>query len=77
MSFQLPRDQMSFADKLQAMELLWAELSKAPEQLHAPDWHRDVLRQRSSQTAEGTVEFLDWDDALKNLRKELHENQDS
>ncbi|MFM7361965.1 MAG: addiction module protein [Cyanobium sp.] len=40
---------MSVDDKLQAMELLWADLCRNPEQVASPAWHDEVLRQRGSQ----------------------------
>ena len=46
MPVELPLAQMTHDEKLQAMQLLWAELSKTPEQLTSPAWHRDVLRSR-------------------------------
>ncbi|MEY4802512.1 MAG: hypothetical protein RLZZ274_1243 [Cyanobacteriota bacterium] len=43
MAFDLPLTQMSLEDKVQAMELLWAELSKNPEQVVSPAWHGEEL----------------------------------
>jgi hypothetical protein len=44
MAVDLPLAEMSHAEKLLAMELLWADLSQTPEQLSSPEWHREVLR---------------------------------
>jgi hypothetical protein len=46
MSIALPLDQMTIAEKLEAMESLWADLSKRPAELPSPDWRRDVLAER-------------------------------
>lgn len=77
MAYQLPLDQMTFADKLQALEMLWADLSKSPEQLDSPEWHQSVLSERRKLVAEGKLRFEDWDQAISDLRSELHEDQDS
>lgn len=70
MSIALPLDQMTIAEKLEAMESLWADLSKHPVELPSPDWHRDVLAERKRLADEGKLQFLDWDDAMARLRKD-------
>lgn len=71
MSIELPLGTMTLAEKLEAMELLWADLSKEPAELPSPSWHRDVLNERRSLVAEGKLKFLDWDRAIAELREEL------
>lgn len=71
MSIDLPLEKMTLADKLEAMELLWADISRQPAELPSPDWHRDVLDERRRLVAEGKLRFLDWDTAIAELRKEL------
>lgn len=69
MSIDLPLDSMTLADKLEAMEVLWAEISKKPTDLPSPDWHKEVLDERRRLVAEGKLKFLDWDTAIADLRK--------
>ena len=57
MAVDLPLTQMSLEDKVQAMELLWAELSKTPEQVSSPAWHREELHSRRQQIQVGTASF--------------------
>ena len=57
MTMDLPLAQMSVADKLQAMELLWTDLSKDPAQLVSPAWHGDLLRSRREQVLQGKASF--------------------
>lgn len=71
MSIDLPLDSMTLADKLEAMEVLWAEISKKPTDLPSPDWHKEVLDERRRLVAEGKLKFLDWDTAIADLRKEV------
>ena len=75
MAVDLPLTEMTLDDKLQAMELLWAELSKTPEQLASPAWHRDVLRSRLQQVHQGKARLLNWDAAMGELKAELHGHQ--
>lgn len=71
MSIDLPLEKMSLADKLETMELLWADISKRPSDLPSPAWHRDVLDERRRLVAEGKLRFLDWDTTIAELREEL------
>ena len=68
----LPLTQMSLEDKVQVMELLWAELSKTPEQFASPAWHREELHSRRRQIQEGTASFQNWAAAIAELKAELH-----
>lgn len=77
MSIELPLDQMTLADKLETMELLWADISKTSAAIPSPDWHRDILAERKRLAAEGKLKFLDWDRAISELRDELRANSPS
>ena len=71
MHVELPLAEMSIAEKLEAMEALWDDLSKRADQLPSPDWHRDVLQERKRLVESGQIGFQDWDDAISELRGEL------
>ena len=71
MSIELPLEKMTLADKLEAMEVLWADISRRPADLPSPDWHKDVLDERRRLVAVGKLKFLDWDTAIADLRKEV------
>ena len=75
MTVDLPLAQMTVADKLLAMELLWADLSKDPAQVLSPAWHGDVLRSRREQVLQGEARFQGWDAAMDELRAELRGHQ--
>jgi len=59
MSVTLPLDQMTTAEKLQAMEDLWADLTRNEQGFESPSWHEaaGVARQQR-----------DWEIAKKELR---------
>jgi hypothetical protein len=75
MAVDLPLAQMSVDDKLQAIELLWADLSRNPEQLASPAWHGEVLRSRREQVLQGQASFQSWESAMSDLRSELRAYQ--
>ena len=60
---QLPRQ-----EKLQLMELLWAELSRDEAELESPTWHADALRETTKRRARGEETVLDRDQAREKLR---------
>jgi len=57
MSIKLPLDEMTVQEKLAAMESLWEDLSRSPEAIESPAWHKDVLDQR---IADGAARSSDW-----------------
>jgi hypothetical protein len=74
MSIELPLERMTLAEKLEAMEAIWADISRRPADLPSPDWHKAILDERRRLVAEGKLKFLDWDTAIADLRKELRGN---
>ena len=71
MEATLPLDKMCVAEKLRAMEMLWADLSRNEAELESPAWHDDVLRDREAKIKSGKESFMDWETAKKQLRDKL------
>jgi hypothetical protein len=69
----IPLDKMSLAEKLDAMEALWADLSQTPADVPVPQWHRDVLKARQ----ESPAIWLDWEQAKASLRDMVNKGSDS
>jgi hypothetical protein len=67
MAASLQVDRMTTQDKLRAMEELWAELSRIPETVPVPDWHREVLNLREQAVEDGEAVFSDWADARRRI----------
>jgi hypothetical protein len=61
----IPLEKMSLAEKFEAMEELWADLSRTPSQVPVPDWHREVLKARR----ESPAKWLDWEQVKASLRE--------
>lgn len=77
MSIDLPLGQMTLAEKLEAMESRWADLSRTPNDVPSPEWHKKILDDRRQLVAEGKLKFLECDTAIKNLKEELRDNSAS
>jgi len=71
MKLDLPLDQMSTEDKLQAMEVLWESLCRDAADIESPAWHGEVLAERLVALERGEVEFEDLDEVKRNIRKQI------
>lgn len=69
MKLTIPLDEMTTVEKLQAIEEIWADLQRVPEELPSPSWHADVLAAREHRVREGTSRFSDWDTAKARIRE--------
>jgi len=65
----IPLDEMTTVEKLQAIEEIWVDLQRAPEEVPSPRWHADVLAAREHRVREGTSRFSDWDTAKARIRE--------
>ena len=71
MSISLPLKEMSIEEKLQAMESIWDDLCSRADSLASPAWHGEVLADRESALQGGDEEFIDWETAKQNIKKQL------
>jgi hypothetical protein len=67
-------DQMTVAEKLQAMEALWDDLCRRGE-VPVPQWQKDTLDERERLIKEGKARFFNWPDARKRLSKKMRRKQ--
>ena len=67
----LPLNEMTVFEKLQMMEVLWADLSRHDDTLESPDWHREILEDRESRISSGLSKFSDWEQAKADIRKRV------
>ena len=44
----LALSEMTLRDKLATTEALWEDLSRTPEAIESPAWHKEVLEQRQN-----------------------------
>ena len=67
MIVELPLAQMSVEEKLHTLEVLWNDLRRKEEDIPVPQWHRDLLEERSRLVREGRAKFIDWETAKKRI----------
>ncbi len=68
MKLTLPLDKMTTEEKLLALEELWEDLCRTPDNIPSPAWHVGVLEERQKRVQDGSSEFVDWARAKQNIR---------
>lgn len=71
MSYTLPLDEMTTAEKLEVMESIWEDLCRNPEAIPSPAWHAPVLSERASRVQQGEEQATRWETAKKRIRESL------
>lgn len=69
MEVAIPLDKMTTSDKLRALEAIWDDLWRTPNEVPSPSWHADVLQAREDRVRDGSSQFGDWADAKRGIRK--------
>jgi len=62
-------EQMSLEEWFQAMELLWASITRTPDAVESPPWHGEVLANRLAKIERGEGEFLTIAQLKERLQK--------
>jgi hypothetical protein len=68
MEISLPLEQMSIEEKIRAMEAIWDDLCQKADSIKSPLWHGRVLAERETRLKDGDAQFIDWEEAKKQIR---------
>lgn len=68
MEVKIPLDKMTTLEKLRALERIWDDLQRTPEDIPSPSWHADVLQAREKRVEEESSQFVDWTEAKRKIR---------
>jgi len=71
MKIVIPLERMNTTEKLQAIEDIWSDLARVPENVPSPAWHVDVLRAREERIANGTSRFMEISEAKQAVREQI------
>ena len=66
-----PLTRLSFSQKLDLMETLWADLIRDEKKLESPAWHDAILKERQEAYADGKLAVSDWEQAKKRIKKKV------
>ena len=53
------------------MEELWKAMSKQPEVYEVPERHRRILEERRAAVERGEIEYIDWEEAKRQIRSQI------
>jgi len=69
--FELPIKELSFTQKLDLMEMLWADMIGNEKKLESPAWHEAILNDREAALEAGKITTSDWADAKERIKKNV------
>ena len=68
---EFPITQLSFAQKLDLMEVLWADMVGNEKKLESPAWHETVLKDREAALDAGKITVSNWEEAKERIKKKV------
>ena len=69
--FEVPIAQLSFTQKLDLMETLWADMIGNEKKLESPAWHEAVLNDRKAALDAGKITVSSWEEAKERIKKNV------
>lgn len=67
----VPIAQLSFTQKLDLMEMLWADMVVNERNLDSPAWHETILSDREAALNTGKVTVSNWEEAKERIKKNI------
>lgn len=67
----VPIAQLSFTQKLDLMEVLWADMASNEKELESPAWHGDILNEREAALNAGKATVSSWEEAKERIKKNV------
>ena len=68
---EFPITQLSFAQKLDLMEMLWADMIGNEKNLESPAWHEAILNDREAALDAGKITVSSWEEAKERVKKNV------
>jgi putative addiction module component (TIGR02574 family) len=69
--FEFPITQLSFTQKLDLMETLWADIIGNEKNLESPTWHEAILNDREAALDAGKITLSNWEEAKERIKKNV------
>ncbi len=68
---EVPIAELSFSQKLDLMETLWADMAGNETKLEPPAWHEAVLTDREAALNAGKLTVSRWEEAKERIKKNV------
>ena len=62
-------ERMSLPERLRMMDSLWESISRNPDEVTSPNWHKKILDSRRKKIAGGEAKFLTVEELKRRLRR--------
>jgi len=69
--FEFPITQLSFTQKLDLMETLWADIIGNEKKLESPAWHEAIINDREAALDAGKITVSNWEEAKERIKKNV------
>jgi hypothetical protein len=67
----VPIAELSFTQKLDLMEMLWADMVVNEKNLESPAWHGAILNDREAALNAGKVTVSNWEEAKERIKNKV------
>jgi putative addiction module component (TIGR02574 family) len=68
-------DELTVEEKLDYVESLWDRIAARPEAVPVPNWHLEVIAQRTTGGRAGSHSHRSWDEFREELRAKLRQRR--
>jgi Putative addiction module component len=68
-------DELTIEEKLNYVASLWDRIAAIPDTVPAPDWHLEVIEQRTHEREAGAPNGRSWKDFREELRAKLRQRR--
>lgn len=62
-------DALTVSEKVRLLEQVWQSLCSHPADVSSPEWHAEVLRERSERLTDGRATRIPWAEAKAQLQQ--------
>ena len=68
---ELPLSQLTLAQKLDLMEIIWDDLARDDKSFESPAWHETVLKDREKAFTSGKAKVSDWEETKERITRNV------
>lgn len=63
--------EMTQEEKIATMEVIWADLTRTPDRVESPDWHKPALAEAQASVDNGTAQFLPLSEVKRRMNEAI------
>ena len=67
----LALSEYTYEQKLDLLETLWDDLARDDTVFRSPDWHEEILKDRTQVLSCGKIKISDWEEAKERIKKNI------